>query len=49
MPHRDGRLAREQPHAHQRHADPGQPVLARLPVGVEEGSDALRQNEKPVK
>lgn len=41
--HGDGGLAREQPHPHQRQPDPGQPVLARLAVSVEERPYTLRR------
>lgn len=35
------RLTAEDPDPHQGQADPGQPVLARLTVGVEESPDTL--------
>lgn len=42
MTNGDRRLTREKTDPHQSQADSGQPVLARLSVGVEEGPDALR-------
>lgn len=39
------RLTTEDPDPHQGQADPGQPVLARLTVGVEEGLDALKNTQ----
>lgn len=38
----DCRLAGHEPHPHQCQADPRQPILTRLTVGVEKGSNALK-------
>lgn len=42
----DRRLAGHEPHPHQSQADPRQPILTRLTVGVEKGSNALENRRE---
>lgn len=42
----DRRLAGHEPHPHQSQADPRQPILTSLTVGVEKGSDALENRRR---
>lgn len=42
----DRRLSGHEPHPHQSQADPRQPILTSLTVGVEKGSDALENRRR---